>query len=190
MRAVALSLLAALVVAACDQDVAPGSSSSPTHSSEVPATADAKPGGLMLECWDAIDSAADVPKEYRAILDAVALPITESTPHGLQAVQRPDEPSPNFFAKAGLLVRASVPMSIEVEHPPEVALIGWGSPPAFSSSVWTEGCTGTGWFAFPGGFMVAEPMCLELKVTVGAESETIHVGTGAACKGQRPLHSH
>ncbi|AXH96946.1 hypothetical protein [Ornithinimicrobium avium] len=185
MRPVAISLLAALVVAACNEDLAP-SNTPPTHSPELISSADAKPDGLMLECVDAIDNAAEVPTEYQAILGSVALPTSESATHALQAVQRPDEPPPNYFAKTGLLLRANAPMSIEVEHASQGALIGWGSPPAFSSRVWTDGCAGTGWFAFPGGLMVAEPMCLNLTVTVDADSETIHLGAGAACNGQQP----
>lgn len=84
------------------------------------------------------------------------------------------------------MAQAGTPFTIETSGPAATAQIGWGSPAEFESSFTPPGCTGKGWMAFPGGFRVDEPRCLEVTVRARGESETVQVGVGAPCEGQQP----
>ena len=77
--------------------------------------------------------------------------ITHSRPVSL------DEPAPNYWAKAELVVRAKLVSTIQVDQLAHVARVGWGSPADFGSVVTTAGCDGEGWMAFAGDFLVDEP---------------------------------
>jgi hypothetical protein len=42
------------------------------------------------------------------------------------------------------------------------------------------------WIAFPGGFYVSQPACVELIVRVANIDHEVSVGVGAPCPGQKP----
>lgn len=180
-----LPLLGVLLVAACsgDDEKAPD-----TAAMEAPISPSATPdvSAGVLGCDQVIEDTTGVPSGYETVLHTVALPTAQSARQALQVSQHQDQPAPNFFAKTGLLVRAGAAVSIEVNHPPDIALIGWGSADEFVSYVSSTGCGGQGWLAFPGGFLVREPMCVDLTVKVNSEQESIRVGAGAPCEGQQP----
>ncbi len=139
-----------------------------------------------LSCAAIIGTNVEIPPDYETILDVIALPTVRSAGRALQTSRDEESQPPNYFAKAGLVVRAGSAFTLEVNQAPERALIGWGSPAEFGSVLSTEGCAGKGWLAFAGGFRVREPTCLELKVEFGENQESIHVGVGAPCRGQQP----
>jgi hypothetical protein len=141
---------------------------------------------VELPCAETIDANAEVPNGYETILDSVGLPTAKTADTALQTSKVESDPPPSYWAKSGLVMRASVATTIEVNGPPDVAQIGWGSPADFGSTVTTEGCPGDGWMAFAGGFLVVEPRCIELSVTAAGEQETVAIGVGAPCEGQQP----
>lgn len=116
----------------------------------------------------------------------VALPTANSAETALQTSHRENEPPPNYFAKTGLLAQAGAAFAIEVNEPPATAQIHWERPDEFASAITTDGCPGTGWLAFAGGFLVDEPRCVELTVRSASAEETVQVGVGKPCEGQQP----
>lgn len=140
----------------------------------------------QIPCADTIDPDADIPDTYTVILDVVALPTADRADTALQTRHDEDSPQPNYWAKSGLVARPGVPFTIEVNGSSETAQIGWGSPAEFGSSFTPPGCTGEGWMAFPGGFLVDEPRCLDVTIRARGEEETVKVGVGAPCDGQQP----
>jgi len=111
------------------------------------------------------------------------LPTARSAKRALQALRDEQSPPPSYFAKTGLLVRADAPFSLRVAG---TALIGWGDPSDFGSVFMSDGCPGEGWLAFPGGFRVERPTCLEVMARTDQGEISIQVGVGAPCAGQRP----
>lgn len=179
-----LGSLAVLLIVACSGEERVASETSEVTSRPSPTAPEAR--AAVLSCADVIDSDTEVPAQYRPISDAVALPTAESAAHALQVSQQPARPAPNFFAKTGLVLRSDAVVSIRVEEPADVALIGWGSPAEFATEVSSPGCPGGEWIAFAGGFLVDQPSCVELTVTVGGDHERVQVGVGAPCPGQQP----
>lgn len=143
-------------------------------------------GAVELPCAP-IERDVDLPDSYTSILGAVGLPTADSADRALPTSHRENQPAPNYFAKAGLVVRSGVAFAIEVNEPAETAQLGWGSPADFGSGIRTDGCdTGDAWLAFAGGFLVDEPRCVEVTVRAHGVEETVQVGVGAPCEGQQP----
>ncbi len=139
-----------------------------------------------LPCEQSIFTDQDVPEDYEILLDAMALPTSDSAPAALQASLRGEDDEPSYFAKTGLLVRADAAFDLTVEHDADVASIGWGAPADFSPQISSQGCESEGWIAFAGGFVVREPRCVELTISSGGDTQTFAVGAGAGCQGQAP----
>ncbi|MGC1206344.1 MAG: hypothetical protein WA880_00145 [Ornithinimicrobium sp.] len=140
-----------------------------------------------LPCEQSIFTDQDVPQDYEILLDAVALPTSQSSPEALQAsLRREADDEPGYFAKTGLVVRSGAVFDLIVDSDADVAMIGWGAPADFSTMISSQGCDGEGWIAFAGGFVVTEPMCVDLTLRSGDEEQTFSVGAGSACEGQIP----
>lgn len=186
MRIGAVGLMSLLVLAACSGEGGPSSNSASMSRSPQSSSAHAA-SPRELSCADVIDDATELPADYEAIVDGVGLPTSDSARRALQVTaQSGDSVTPRFFAKTGLVVRSGVAFTIRVNHPPRIALIGWGSPPDFGSELHSGGCGGNAWLAFAGGLVVSEPMCVHLMVTVNDERDAVRIGVGAPCEGQRP----
>lgn len=183
MRSSVLWLTSILIVAGCNIDSGEVLGSPPAGDSA--RTSSTTDGVTALPCQDMLSTDEDLPEDYEIILDAVALPTADSAPRALQVGRLPDTDPPSYFAKTGLLVRSGAAFDLEVEHP-HTATIGWGSPADFSSQISSQGCQGESWIAFAGGFLVPEPMCVQLTLTVNDQEKALFVGAGAACKGQQP----
>ncbi|MEA2000707.1 MAG: hypothetical protein U9N84_02280 [Actinomycetota bacterium] len=142
-----------------------------------------------LVCSSMIDSSLDLPSSYTDILGVVALPTSESAPAALQ-VNRDDKAPPieRYWAKTGLVVMAG--RSFELRIADDLvgsAAMGWGSPAQMVERVVDGGCEGgSGWVAYPGGFVVDEPRCIRITVKSGNDEQTVDIGVGAPCDGQEP----
>jgi hypothetical protein len=182
-----VAILAAIIViaAACAAAPATGARSPGPSPSAGPSTGSGE-STPALRCAEAIDADATLPDSYANLLGAVGLPTADSDRLALQTSYDSGEPPLNFFAKAGLLVRGGVAFTIEVSEPPSSALIGWGSPAEFGSTVSSAGCPGDGWLGFAGGFLVDQPHCVRLVIEALGGEEQVEVGVGAPCEGQSP----
>ncbi len=141
--------------------------------------------GDLLPCQNMIFTDKAVPEDYEVLLDVIALPTANSAPRALQVGRHDGTDPPSYFAKTGLLVRSGAAFDLEVENP-RTAGIRWGSPAEFSSTISSQGCQGESWIAFAGGFIVQDPTCVRLKLTVGDQQKVFSVGAGTACQGQQP----
>lgn len=177
-------LVGLLVMAGCSSDTAevsgpPGATGDSTRTSLGTGSVS------VLPCSEMIFTGEDLPEDYEVLLDVIALPTAKTAPQALQVGHHQGK-SPNYFAKTGLLVRSGAVFDLEVEHPPEVAVIGWGSSMDSASQISSQGCEGDDWIAFAGGFTVREPMCMRLTLTAESQEKSFDVGAGAACEGQQP----
>lgn len=160
----------------------PPTSSTPTES---------MPAGKAsrLDCAEPIAGLAQPPENYEAIGDVIAIPTSRSSARPLQA-DSPDlsDPSHRLFAKTGLLVRADRASELAVtsefigraamwwgntggDHPSERFLIG-PCPAAVA------------WIAYPGGFWVSAPVCVDLVVRHDGAEARFSVAIGTKCPGQ------
>ncbi len=188
-RAIGPLLLGVLLAVSCSPGPSrhgaaePGSSTTRAH----PANAGGRPGqrAQVLRCGDFIATADGPSPGHSIVLDQVALP----TDVALQANDSGEaDPAARLFAKDGLLIRPGA--SFELVIPEDArghASIGWGSPSIRTSRVVIAGCgTNNGdrtWLVYPGGYWVAEPMCLSLVVKAAQATEQVSVGVGASCPG-------
>lgn len=130
-----------------------------------------------VSCAHDLGGAAPDTRDYRVVLDAVALPAGTLEPH--------ESGEPGWlFAKRGLLVRAGAEVQISVA--PEgaaTARIGWGNPGPEGTAFSVPACPGgpSGWLAFAGGYTVREPTCLPLVVRVDGREESTAVSVGVPC---------
>lgn len=138
-----------------------------------------------LDCASPIDTLAAPPSEYRAALGAVAL---DTTTHKTPSTTD-DGDGRHYFVKTGILVRAGLKARISVVSPARGAEMGWGNTGDLGAArqIVIDGChppnmsPKSKWLVFPGGFTLARPACVELKVTSGGRSATMKVPAGAAC---------
>jgi len=146
----------------------------------------------LLDCQAVIGSES-VPAEGDSIvLDWVALP----TGRALQA-NRTGDPGARLFAKDGLYIRRGASFDLIVPHDSRDRLsINWGFPGDATHHLRVPGCRPTrtvnpirdedAWLVYAGGYTVPEPACVSLVVKAGQTEQTVRVGVGAACPGQRP----
>lgn len=127
----------------------------------------------------------------QTILDVVALPTDRVAP-ALQASEVPGTPV-RYFAKWGLYVRAGTTFELAIAGPAELdGSLGWGNPGLPARMIRVSDCHGPAsadWLVFAGGYEVATPGCLEVRVSSGTASRTVRVGVGAPCPGQPPAPS-
>lgn len=149
-------------------------------------------GAEQVSCAHAIGEdkpSKDVENGAAEVLGVVGLP----TAPGHQALQANVSGDPNpvyrLFAKRGLLAKAA--SQFEIVVPPEYAdraALVWGNPGRPTAHLLFGPCastpTTTGWLAYPGGYLVSEPMCLPLVVRSAGRETPVHIGVGRACPGQ------
>ena len=166
-------------------------SSAPT-TTVAPATTGADPGGAeVLDCKDPIGASSAPDEGFAAIGDAVALQTAASSPVALQtSVSGEPDPAYGLFAKTGLLVRTGVMSELIV--PPEwlgKVAVAWGNTGSDrpSGRLIVGPCPGTAaWIAFPGGYYVNQPACIDLIVRRDGTDHHVAVGVGSPCPGQQP----
>ena len=169
----------ALTVTACSSSGQKASPPSPPTSSisASPAIATAE-----LICADTIQQ-AEPSSDMQVVANAVALPSLRMA--ALGAAPTGESGATALFAKYGLLIRAGTRATVTVADPAHVS-IGWGKPGPVTKRLVIPGCGSSGWLAFAGGYYVDRPRCVTLEVASGASKETVQVGVGTACPGQRP----
>lgn len=180
-----LLLAACAPAAGCDSPVA-APSGSPSTSSASSASRSTTPEqvvpSLTLDCGDPIDTSARPPAGLRPVLDAVAVD-TSGPKHVGQA------DGGRSFVKSGVLVRAGTSSRINVTRPHSGTEVGWGNRGDLRTSRQfvvpacpaPAGSAPTAWLAFPGGFHVSEPTCVQLTVSAGGRSTTVEVPAGKSC---------
>lgn len=89
-------------------------------------------------------------------------------------------------AAAGLMIRSDV--RIELATADDNMRMNWGRGPLTPQSAISAECASDAeWWAFPGGFWVAEPGCYRVDVTVESGTPTrVEIDIGAPCEGQQP----
>jgi hypothetical protein len=123
--------------------------------------------------------------------DAVALVTSTTSETALQTSASGDpDPSQRLYAKNGLLVRTN--MRSEFIVPPawhDRLSFRWGNagPREATEHLVVGPCDGPAdWIAFPGGYLVSDPACVDFIVRAGNGDHRVTVGVGAPCDGQRP----
>ena len=183
-RSVILGVLGVFVLAACGHHNGPEGDRPP--SSQAPLT----DAGTGVKAEDQLDCSAHIlahgpPPSYRVVLGAVALQVWPDSGI-LQTSSDQTGGVPRFFAKTGLLVRAEVSSTITVKAPSHrVARIGWRNgyiTPTRRLQIPACPADGTSrWLAFPGGYWVDRPTCVEVTVHTRRDTEPEHVAVGARC---------
>lgn len=143
-----------------------------------------------LPCADTIGGGDPPFSGYAKVLDQVWLP----TRRALGSVRLVDPPAPSarWWSKQGLVVRAKATFTLTVPKAWRGRLaIGWGSPAQPSEMVTVSRCdVGGTWLAYAGGYWVSKPACVPLIVQSARHRKIVHVGVGAACRGQAPPPTH
>jgi hypothetical protein len=137
----------------------------------------------LVDCATSIDAVSEPPGDYTVLGDAVAMLTSETSDTALQTSQSGDaDPTKRLFAKSGLLVRAGAQARLSSDD----AWLDWGSN-AIDRRLDVGPCEGDpGWFAFAGGYLVADPACVAVTVTVDGSDFPYTMGVGAPCPGQQP----
>lgn len=201
LRCAALVAVAMVTVSACTPES--DGSTLETSSASVPGeghpSATSLPGNglpsggaVRVKCEDAVGEEKPSPESTSGVtevLGVVGLPTGPRNP-ALQANSSGESnPAYRLFAKRGLLVKAT--SQLEIVVPTEFvsrAAVVWGNPGAPTTHLLFGPCpstpTRTGWLAYPGGFLVAEPMCLPLLIRTAGQEARVQVGVGRPCPGQ------
>lgn len=183
LRSVILGILGVCALAACGHHKSPEGDRPP--SSQAPVTdADTRAKAEHLDCAAHILAHGPSPS-YRVVLGAVALQVWPET-GVLQTSSDQTGGVPPLFAKTGLLVRAGVSSTITVKAPSHrVARIGWRNgyiTPTRRLQIPACPADGTSrWLAFPGGYWVDRPTCVEVTVHTRGDTEPERVAVGARC---------
>jgi hypothetical protein len=128
---------------------------------------------------------------YEVIGDAVALVTSATSATALQtSATRDTDPSQRLFAKNGLLVRTNTRSEFIVPTSWHNRLsFRWGNagPQVATEHLVVGPCHGAaGWIAFPGGYLVADPACVNFIFRTADGDHRVMVGVGAPCDGQNP----
>ena len=172
----------------CSLVIAAGCSASSGKPTGSQATSPLGADATVLACQDRAGSAARDDPANTVILDSVALPVRDA----LQANRSGEQDSRMaLFAKSGLYLRVDRAFDVAVaDEWRGRVFIGWGSPAVRAGEVRVPGCSAGSpterWLVYAGGYWLREPACISLVVKAGHRQETIRVGVGAACPGQRP----
>jgi hypothetical protein len=180
-----------LLVAACSEG---GRSATTTSSFGTPrqgATVTTVPvDATPLDCRDPIANLAAPKHEYQVIGNAVALVTSRTSNTALQTSATGDaNPAHRLYAKNGLLVRTNTRSELIV--PPQWRnrlSFRWGNAGAQNATeeLVVGPCDGDApWIAFPGGYVVADPACVDFIVRAPDGDHRVSVGVGAPCAGQR-----
>lgn len=166
-------------------------SSSPDASSSSPVAAGSSiASSAALVCRNFIDHDPP-PPDFETVLGVVALP-TSSKAAALQTSRGGDpDPAVRLFAKTGLVIKAGTTFELVVPaEAKDMVSIGWGDGPSKPSRRVTVSCpagaSSSGWLAYPGGYWVPRPACVQLIVRTGGKEQSVHIGLGTPCPGQLP----
>lgn len=192
--AIGAAMTACLVaLTSCSTNSRSEPSGASPRASQSPATSVVSGGSASvqhLDCGDYIGTDPPLPI-LQVVLGVVALPTSKAADSALQTALTGDHSLPRLFAKTGLLVRTGTDFQIVVPPGSGNRLgIGWGSSATPSKAVVVHHCSAAGqrgeWMHFAGGYWLDHPACVALQVRTAQKSETVHIGLGAPCHGQRP----
>ena len=142
----------------------------------------------VLACNDDINTATP-PSGMRVVEGVVALPVSPHTA-ALQTFRTGStHRAVRLYAKEGLWIRTGEPFTLSVPHRlVGVASIGWGPSvtPAVTLNVPSCHAGRAQWMSYPGGYFVRHTLCLPLVVRAHGNRESVPIGVGARCPGQRP----
>lgn len=154
-----------------------------------PSTSSATPtAGSVLDCGGAgvvggVDS-------LQVVLGVVALPISPRYPALGTSLSGDGNGPLRLFAKTGLFFRPGTKFELIVPARFASRLrIGWGNPGTPSQTVDVSNCASPGggrWLAIAGGYWIDHPACVPIIVRAGGKQQTVHIGIGTPCPGQRP----
>jgi hypothetical protein len=142
----------------------------------------------VLACDSFIDGNA-LAAPLQVVLGVVALPVSPAYPALQTSLSGDGSGAPRLFAKTGLVIRPGTTFELIVPAPFADRLrIGWGSPGTPSHRVMVSNCPnpGGGWLAYAGGYWIDHPACVPIIVRAGGKQQTVHIGLGTPCPGQRP----
>jgi len=126
----------------------------------------------------------------QVVLGVVALPVSPGYPALQTSLSGDGSGAPRLFAKTGLVIRPGTTFELIVPAPFTNRLsIGWGLPGMPSHGVVVNNCPnrgGGGWLAYAGGYWIDHPACVPIIVRAGGQQQTVHIGIGTPCPGQRP----
>jgi hypothetical protein len=184
LRSVILGILGVCVLAACGHHNSPKADRPPSSRASVTDDGTGAKAEHQLDCAAHILAHGPSPS-YRVVLGAVALQVWPET-GVLQTSSDHTGGVPRLFAKTGLLVRPGVSSTITVKAPSHrVARIGWRNgyiTPTRRLQIPACPADGTSrWLAFPGGYWVDRPTCVEVTVHTRGDTEPEHVAVGARC---------
>jgi hypothetical protein len=138
-----------------------------------------------LKCADFIG--VDAPgAQVRAVLGGVALATAQTS--ALQTSRTGDSGATRLFGKSPLLVRVGETSQITVADADHQS-IAWGKPGTTTKRLVIPACPAVGsatWLVYPGGYFVDHPRCAAFVVTHRGQQQTIRIGVGLACPGQKP----
>jgi len=181
---------AVLALSGCTPDSQPTRSEGSSHGTPSRTSGAAPSHSVLLDCGDFIGAHPPV-RGLQVILGVVALPTSAAGP-ALQTALTGDQPSsPRLFAKTGLLIKAGTDFQIVVPARAGDRLgIGWGSAATPSQAVVVHHCADEGlpgrWLAYAGGYWLDHPACVTLQVQTADRRQSVDIGLGTACPGQRP----
>lgn len=197
-RALLPAAVVAMLLAGCTgTSVAPGprkaapaaaSGRSPVQPDGPAASSAAPAGASALACGNYIDANA-VAAPLRVVLGVVALPVSPGYPALGTALSGDGSGAPRLFAKTGLVIRPGTTFELIVPARFTNRLsIGWGPPGRPGHRVVVNNCPnpGGGWLAYAGGYWIDHPACVPIIVRAGGRQQTVHIGLGTPCPGQRP----
>jgi hypothetical protein len=140
-----------------------------------------EPGAL--ECASIIDSLDEPPSDYTAVLGAVAIGGSDSSPTALQVHPK----SGLWFAKSGLLVRAGSASTLTIPHKwRDDFAISWGNAERSWELEIPDCASDAVWHVYAGGYWVREPACVPLTVMHDGQERTVMLGVGLPCTDQAP----
>jgi len=181
-----------LILSACSSDAHPRAVESASAGLNRQTTVTTEAGdSLALDCRNPVAEMPAPESGYEVVDDAVALATSATSGTALQTSTSGDpDPARRLFAKTGLLVRTNVRSEFIV--PPawhDRVSFRWGNAGARDATehLVVGPCDGPdGWIAFPGGYLVSSPACVDFVVRTAAGDHPVTVGVGAPCDGQRP----
>ncbi len=190
LAAVMVSLLA-LSCISCDghsrtsvgHRIAGGATTTPA-----PSPAPGVLNSAVLACKDYINTAAP-PPGMRIVGGVVALPVSPQMA-ALQTVRTGStHHAVRLYAKEGLWIKTGEPFTLSVPRRlGGVASIGWGPSVTPAVTLNVPSChTGRAqWMSYPGGYFVRHTLCLPLVVRAHGKRESVPIGVGVGCPGQKP----
>ncbi len=158
-----------------------------TTAAVAPSQTGGTPNPRILNCNDYIGTVPP-PARMQVVDDVVAFPASPRMA-ALQTADTGHAGAHRLFAKWGLTFRTGEMFTLAIPRRLRSdAAVGWGSSARPVARLTVPACqvAGAGWLSYAGGYWVRDPLCLPLFVTIHGDRQTIHIGVGAPCPGQRP----